>query len=233
MSLEIVIPCSSIRDALIKAEEFDAIFAKDCFLQEGTSNLRFDADFIDDRMIEAMEVERILEETKPQPRQFSKPVRVDTALELDSEGNIELLQIEASFLEAWQDANGDQDVLRQAQANRQRLRRKLRLDFLDSIIRRSVVGGDTLIYGLEVNGAVCLEEADGNTHEVEVLIHATHPASPEDLYLRERQVQCDRILRWRIPGLDDGDWMRQNEPRETLDAKAWRRLLSDRAKRAI
>ena len=90
------------------------------------------------------------------------------------------------------------------------------------------IAPSSLVYGAVVPTVTCLTEPDGRAYAIEVLIHASHPASAEDLYLREKRVECDRILRYHCPSLDDAQWLKQNEPRETMDAIGWRKSLRDR-----
>lgn len=69
---------------------------------------------------------------------------------------------------------------------------------------------------------------DGRSHFVESLIHYTHPASPEELWLREHRVTCRFIYRFHVVELDDAEWAAQNEPRLEWSDRVWRNVLAAR-----
>jgi hypothetical protein len=71
---------------------------------------------------------------------------------------------------------------------------------------------------------------DGRSYFVRSLIHLTHPASPEELWLREHRVTAKSIYRFHVVGLDDAEWDAQNEPRREWGDRVWRELLLGRSR---
>jgi hypothetical protein len=219
----ITIPHTSLESALETAEYFGATFGKDCLLEPESHNLRISLDLVDTKIVEDLERSPASPST---PQKFS-PTRTDFTLELDTASQARLAEIELVYLQEWEAANGDRTAQQSAYRDRQSAIRQLRLQFLSSLVEPAANGG-TLIYGGWFPNAVSLDYPDGQWRQVETLIHFAHPISPEDLYLRECRVSCDRIIRYHIPGLDDAEWIRQNEPRQRLDAAKWRSLLLQR-----
>jgi len=219
----ITIPHTSLNAALETAEYFGAAFGKDCLLEPESHNLRISLDLVDSKIVEALEISPT---PLPTPQKFS-PTRTDFTLELDTANQARLAEIELVYLQEWEAANGDLDAQDIAYRDMRTAKKALRSQFLTSLIE-AAAGPGTLVYGGWFANATCLERPDGQWRRVETLIHFTHPVSPEDLYLRECRVTCDRIIRYHIPGLDDAEWIRQNEPRQRLDAAKWRSLLLQR-----
>lgn len=104
-------------------------------------------------------------------------------------------------------------------------RRRLRLNVIHDYAQGDVVTGNTYCYGGQLEGATPLETPTGEIIRCDRLIHCTHPVSPEDLYLREANVWCSEIYRYYVPGLDDGEWIAQNEPLQAINPESYRELL--------
>jgi hypothetical protein len=106
-------------------------------------------------------------------------------------------------------------------ADQEATAKQFRMRVLEGLIKADTLTG-AIVFGDGFSEA--LRRPDGLHRYGTVLIHASHPANAEELYLRESQCTVDRIIRYRVPGLDDAEWMRQDEPRETMDAIAWRKF---------
>ena len=139
-----------------------------------------------------------------------------------------LLKHQRSFVLAMAAAKDDLDAQAKALVEWQRFRRKLRLRIIRHLAQGDVIANDTVVYGEPLEGARLIDQPTGERIRVMRLIHLTHPVSPEDLYLREHNIHCSTIYRYRTIGLDDSDWLRQNEPRNRMDAIAYRHLLLER-----
>jgi hypothetical protein len=101
----------------------------------------------------------------------------------------------------------------------------LRMDIVRRIATQDV-RGRTLVYGGELPGA---EAVGSKPVECDTLIHLSHALSADDLKERERGIQAQRILRYRIKGIDDVAWERQNQPAHwPLDRSDWVRLAQQR-----
>lgn len=167
----------------------------------------------------------------PQPSALSPQPpaeRIDRVIELSSQQQIALMQIENQFQIDWLESDGSEDLQRKARRTQQIAKRQLRDDIVLPYATGDLVISSSLVYGAMLPMVASLGYPDGRAFTVEALIHFSHPTSPEDLYLREKRVTAKRIYRYRIPGLDDAEWMRQNEPRGPLDAKGWRDLMRTR-----
>jgi hypothetical protein len=110
------------------------------------------------------------------------------------------------------------------------LRNAIIQDLVGDILRQRGQDGSVLIYGNLQGwaGAEILPYPDGRSRNVHSLIHFSHPASPEELWLREHRVRSTFIYRFHIPGLDDAEWAAQNEARQPFSDVVWRRVLGER-----
>ncbi len=206
-------------EALETAQALNGKFGQDCFLLPDHS-LSLPLTFIQ---------QCLQTSAQPDPEPCKRcPTRLDREIELDPKQQAQLLEIQAIYQQDWVAAAGNPYRRRLARRKLHQLKLKLRAEVLTPLVDLEITPGVTLVYGGFFLDALCQHAPDGRSYTVETLIHFTHPVSAEDLFLREHRVQCDRILRYRIPGLDDAEWMRQNEPRQTLDAQAWRALLLKR-----
>ncbi|MBD2019323.1 hypothetical protein H6F43_03885 [Leptolyngbya sp. FACHB-36] len=207
---------------MITAEQFQAVFGRDCFLLDHF-NLRVSLDVVD-RMIS-----RSLERSTPPPPHVltpAPPERIDRTIDLTQAQQLQLLEIDLQFQSDWI-ASENREAERAARRSWQQAKEMLRRQVITPLITADATGS-TLIYGFghHASSITVLDSPDGKRYQVDTLIHASHPVSPEDLYLRELRVEAGRIIRYRIPGLDDAAWMKQNEPRGPLDPQAWRSLLT-------
>ena len=86
-----------------------------------------------------------------------------------------------------------------------------------------------LIYGLSLDG--CKRAiADGSPRKCDRLIHATHPVSSEDLWLREQGIEAATIIHAIVVGFDESAVQQWNDlsPSIPLPADRWRNLLQAR-----
>lgn len=84
----------------------------------------------------------------------------------------------------------------------------------------------TLIYGIPDGSDNILRSPDGSPRTVDLLIHHTHPVSAEDEFLREQRIAARTIYRFRVPPLDNADWMRLFNPvRVPMTPLEYRALL--------
>lgn len=144
------------------------------------------------------------------------PQRIDREIALTPVEEAERLKIEAQFLAATDKTAGYRAMMTARDALRTTaVLRNIPLD----------VQGLTLIYGLAHDKCLTIG-CDGIHRHCHTLIHGTHATNPEDEYLRELQVTCDRIVRYYVPGLDDGRWQLLNQPlRWPMTPQEWRQLL--------
>jgi hypothetical protein len=132
------------------------------------------------------------------------------------------------FISNYQDAPTDEQR-RQAFLDYRRSVTDLRLHIIQPIAEQDIDDQTALIYGgLHIPGCVSIDRPDGRHYIVDLLVHYSHPVSPEELRLRERRVTCKKILRYYVPGLDDARWQQQNQQRQSLDADGWRTLIAHR-----
>lgn len=193
-------------------------------LEPDSFNLRVSLDCIDEL------IERRLkdQQTAISPPAGNNTERVDRTLVMDATQQARLIEIDAVYLEEWQQANGEWELQRLARAKQQQAKIKLRSQVIEQYAAMDVKPGNTLVYGGVLPGAVCLDVPDGQQRSVERLIHFSHPVNGDELWLRECRVQAERVIRYRVPGLDDAQWMMQDEGRSGLDAAGYREILKQR-----
>lgn len=201
MSDSISISHNSLLDCVTRVTKLGCTLGQDCTIQN--NNLVVNLDWIDQRIIEDLE-------SQPQPTEPPAPTqRIDRELMIDDDSKQQILLIEAEYLEAYTAANGVYRVCADALNVRSRKLQAIR----DAIVKRYVpfdISGETLIYGPDIFKAQCLAYPDGRSRHLRTLIHFTHPRSAEELMIRESRITAERIVRYRVPGLDDAEWMRQN-----------------------
>lgn len=177
-------------------------------------------------------IEAFLRSNKPPDPgpECPNPIRRDRVIHITRAANLKLLEGHQKFLAAV-DAAGDDLKARQAALEAwAQYRRSLRLELVLPAAEADVVQGSTGCYGAELPGATTLQNT-GEIIRCDRVIHITHPVSPEDLHLRERNVWCKEIFRYHVPGLDDAAWNYQNEPLQTITPEGYRELLALRAAR--
>lgn len=178
--------------------------------------------------IDDLIVQQLRQNPAPEPpERIAPPERIDRVILLDNSQEIERAQIELNFLEAWDAAKGNPDAQIEAYEQQKRERRELRLRAIAPFVQLDILPERTLVYGTgEFDFAECIPRYDGMPRQVHTLIHHTHPVLPEELWLREHKVTAERIIRYRIKGLDDAEWDRQNQPRGEIDVKTLRGIVA-------
>lgn len=162
---------------------------------------------------------------QPQPPKLpSTPQRIDRVVHLQIPEEVQLLKIQARWQEAIARAQTDDERI--AATRRARIERAgLRLSVITPVAQGDV-GSITYVYGGQLSGAMPLRQSSGECLECDTLIHLTHPCSPEDLLLREKNIKARRIYRYRVPKLDDAEWEAQEQPlRWPPTAQEYRDLL--------
>lgn len=221
MSDNIVLGFGSLLEAVTRVNLLGCQLGKDCKILADDS-LSISLDWIDEQVADGL---------KRRPRSLSgEPVpveRIDRQLYLSTEDEQAYAQIDADYLEDWLAADGNP---READAIAERRRmqlRNLRLQVVDKFIRYDIQG-KTLIYGdRSFPKADYLIFPDGAAHAVETLIHYTHPGSPEEEWLRERRITAQRIIRYRVPPLDDAAWIGLNQPTTSISARRLREIINE------
>ncbi|MBT9316313.1 hypothetical protein [Leptothoe spongobia] len=91
-----------------------------------------------------------------------------------------------------------------------------------------------LVYGADING-MKTAIADGTHRQCDVLIHATHPVSPEDLWAREQGIKTSEIIHLMVSGIDNTSLARWYDKPASIpmDGKGWRKLLLARVNQTI
>jgi hypothetical protein len=187
-----------------------------------------------DRLVQTYRRQR--QQPEPPPEAPGRCIRLDRCLPVPPWANHKLLGYQARFINLMQEAGDDRDRRRELIDELQSLRRSVRLRIIRATVQGDIIAHQTVVYGANVlqvplEGALPLSEPTGEAMSVKRLIHLTHPTSPEDLYLREKNITCETIYRYRCPGLDDAEWNLQNEPRVLIDAIGYRELLEARWRR--
>jgi hypothetical protein len=135
----------------------------------------------------------------------------------------EYQQIINRFRKEWASSEGSQVLQEIASRCKDKAIQMLRMRILHPIAFLDVKGR-TLVYGGELPGA---EAVGSKPVECDTLIHLSHALSADDL--RERGIQAQRILRYRIEGIDGVAWDRQNQPAHwPFDRSDWLRLAQER-----
>lgn len=159
------------------------------------------------------------------------PQRITRIVPLDGEARIHFLTNQANYLEAIAQANDDPPAQLAAWQTWQSTCRHLRDTIVSAVAELDCDRQPTLVYGATLNQAQRIFP-NGQRRECHTLIHATHAESPEDLWLREYRIDCQRIISYRVPDLDDAAWHRNREPRRPITSEVFRdtaysRLLAD------
>lgn len=213
MSTSVYIPNQSTAAAFDRAAQFHGTFAKDIWIQPDGTTLRIDLALAEQIMIDGMN------EPKPEPTiEKAPPVRIDRVYNLSPADQDEWIQIGLDFGRKYRAAQSTKERAKVI-ADQEATAKQFRMRVLEGLIKVDMVTG-TIVFGDGFPEA--LRRPDGLHRYGTVLIHASHPQSAEELYLRESQCTVDRIIRYRVPGLDDAAWMRQDEPREMMDVIGWR-----------
>ena len=192
-----------------------------------------------DRLVQTYRRQRQQPEPPPNLDEMPSPwgtARLNRCLPVPPWANHKLLGYQARFIKLMEEAGDDRDRRRELIDELQSLRRSVRLRIIRATVQGDIIAHQTVVYGANVlqvplEGALPLSEPTGEAMTVKRLIHLTHPTSPEDLYLREKNITCETIYRYRCPGLDDAEWNLQNEPRVLIDAICYRELLEARWRR--
>ena len=221
MSL-IKIPCENLLSTVTKLNELKLIIGRDCKLEGRTIVVTLDAiDKVLEDYLNEQEVEEI-----PQ----RETVRTDRVIHMTDAVRLELLAVEASFVRDWNAAEAERVLEQIAIDDRRIAKQQLRSRILLPHVLNDIDPASTIVYGDGIEVCPCLEVPDGKERSVEKLIHYAHPCSPEELKLRESRIIANEIIRYRVPGLDDAEWMRQNEPIVQLN---WRELVKERIKNGV
>jgi hypothetical protein len=202
--------------AIDRAFQFGGTFAKDCWLQPDGTTLKIDLALAERVMVDGME------SAAPEPSENPAiPTRIDRTYPLSETDQAEWIQIGMEFGRRYREA---QSLSERSQviSDQEAIAKQFRMRVLKPLIEADMVG-DPIVFGTGFPDA--LLRPDGLHRYGGVLIHASHPLNAEELYLRESQCTVSQIIRYRIPGLDDAEWIRQNEPRETMDTIAWRKYV--------
>lgn len=216
MNPPIYIPFDNTESAIARALEIGGTFSKDCWLQPDGTTLRIDLELAEQVMVDG------IGQNQPEPViQKAPPVRLDRAYPLSVEESSEWLQISMEFAYKYRAAQSIEERAR-AIADQEATTKQFRMRVLEPLIKVDTITG-AIVFGDGFPEA--LRQPDGLHRYGTVLIHASHPRNAEELYLRESQCTVDRIIRYRVPGLDDAAWMRQDEPREMMDVIGWRKYL--------
>lgn len=137
-----------------------------------------------------------------------EPERIDRFIRLEPSDRLELLKLRATMLDASMGVSQqEKESIYQAFLDSCRLMR----DFIVAEAAEQDCQPPTLVYGARLPKATTISP-DTRPRQCHTLIHATNPENPEDLHLRELNIQCDRIIRYRVEEMDDAAWERQNQP---------------------
>jgi hypothetical protein len=161
-----------------------------------------------------------VESSKP-----AEPTRITRTVELTSEQSLAHEEIQLRFAQNYAEAQGN-DAQRAiaVQARKQDLA-AFRQQVLAPLAQADVIQGRSLVYGYPLNGAELIA-VDGQKRITHRLIHFTNAVSAEDLKLREYRVEAVEIIRYRIPGVDDAEWMAMDDVLHwPMDVEGWRSLL--------
>lgn len=175
---------------------------------------------IDDALVAALQGTTPLDDT-PQPSSTQvEPQRITRTIPLPDAAKLQLLQLKASLI-----ADSAEEGRRSfAYQDFQEGCRLLRNSIVAEAAKEDCDQPPTLVYGARLEGATAIVP-DTRPRQCHTLIHCSNPETPEDLHLRELNIRCDRIIRYRVEELDSAAWSRQNEPlRWPLDAEDFRGL---------
>jgi hypothetical protein len=219
MDTSVYISHQNTESALDRAFQFGGTFAKDCWLQPDGTTLRIDLALAEQVMIDGIMPE---DDGSVQGEARQPPIRIDRTYHLSPEDQSEWLQIGMEFGRKYREADGIKERAKVI-ADQEATAKQFRMRVLEGLIKADTLTG-AIVFGDGFPEA--LRRPDGLHRFGTVLIHASHPANAEELYLRESQCTVDRIIRYRVPGLDDAAWMRQDEPRGIMDVIGWRKYVA-------
>jgi hypothetical protein len=190
-------------------------------------NLTVPLDAVDQVLVAALQdAAPLTPEAQPSSTQV-EPQRITRRISLEGSNQLEFLSLKAKFLEASAAAT-DSEARGIAYQKFQDGCRLLRDRMVAEVAKADCLETPTLVYGARLPGATAIVP-DTRPRQCHTLIHATNPASPEDLYLREMNIRCDLVIRYQVAVLDDAVFSRQNEPlRWPMAASDFRELAYDR-----
>ncbi|MDA0673807.1 MAG: hypothetical protein O3C67_08920, partial [Cyanobacteria bacterium] len=165
---------------------------------------------VDDALVNALQNASPLLEDESTQVEPAPPERITRQVPLGPSEELEFLGYKSQFLEAMVVADGAESRAIAYQEFQDQCR-LLRDRIVAEAAKADCGEPPVLVYGARLPRATAIVP-DTRPRQCHTLIHATNPESPEDLYLRELNIRCDRIIRYRVAVLDDAAWARQNEP---------------------
>ena len=223
----ITIKNPSLLAAIQRVQAIEATLGSQAQIDSVTFNVTVGMDHVDQM------VERSLTATPlPAPTEPRDPQRIDRDIPITPDHLRLYNLILEGYSREFASADGSQILLKAAKARREQGIHDLRMSLIRPIAVKDVQGS-TCVYGGSLEGATTI----GREHrpkECDTLIHLTHPISPDDLLERESRPLAKRIVRYRILGLDDAAWERQNQSASwPLDPDAWDNLIFSRWNQAV
>ncbi|MGL5060789.1 MAG: hypothetical protein ACRC62_12505 [Microcoleus sp.] len=215
----IYITNDSFRDAIEHLKNLGGTLTKNAWLESDNTTLRIDFELAEKAFIDRIPPND--SETKASELSHHRPTRIDRTIPLNLEQSAEWTSITLDFAGRYLQSTNPAEQEKIAE-DRTTAARLFRWNVIKSILEMDMIE-DHIIYGGDFPQSIPFP--DGIHRSAIALIHASHPANAEELHLRESQVTCDRIIRYRVPGLDDADWIRQDNQRDSLDSIGWRKLL--------
>lgn len=216
----IKIPHPDNQSAIVQMLQIGGKLAQNCWI-DPDNTLRVNLGLAEQVMIDNMDqsIDRMPDEPD------SMPTRFDRVIPLTIEQSSEWLTIGHEFARQYNQAVTLEEK-RSIVGARDRTSQQFRYRVIKPHIEADLPADrvEAVIFGGDFPTSI--ESPDGMRRYCTMLVHASHPTSAEELYLREAQTVCQRIFRYRIPGVDDAEWIRQEEPREPLDVAGWRRLIN-------
>ncbi len=216
----IYITNDSFQAAIEQLKQLDGTLTKNAWLEPDNLTLKIDFELAEKVLIDRIPSPPI--ETKPSESPHFAPTRIDRRIPLNLEQSAEWTNITLDFAGRYLRSIDPVESHKIAE-DRATVARQFRWNVIRSIVEMDKIQG-SIVFGGDFPDSI--DFPDGTHRNATVLIHASHPANAEELYLRESQTTCDRIIRYRVPGLDDSDWIRQDNQRDSLDSIGWRKLLS-------
>lgn len=220
MPQPIYITTDSFQTAIERLKQLDGTLTKNVWLEPDNLTLKIDFELAEKAFIDR--IPSPPSETKPSESSHHAPTRIDRSIPLNMEQSAEWTNITLDFAGRYLRSTNPAEQEKIAE-DRATVARQFRWGVIKSIVEMDKIA-DSIVFGGDFPDSI--DFPDGTHRHATVLIHASHPANAEELYLRESQTTCDRIIRYRVPGLDDADWIRQDNQRDTLDSIGWRKLLS-------
>lgn len=224
MSLSTIsIPSDSALKSIEILNQFSATIGQDGWIHDGSVTLS--VDLIDEAIVRAMQEPKL-----PRPEERIA-AQIDREIPIPKVMAQKLTDIDLEFLTAYQNSTGvaRPSIFKDYCRRRREVRNKIVAPYARQDIASST--GLVITYGKvpgfipDPKAIITLTRPDGRAYTCTTLIHYTHPSGAEERYLRECRIQCDRIIRYFVPGLDDPDRARQDEPREPLTPLKWKEML--------